>query len=272
LAYLCGSEAGQLFSDAGFTTLSHTDSIFSADKNNHSSSFLSPTFDVDEWKAFLISVKVAAACVLVVATPGILLGYLLATRSFPGRSLVNACVHLPLVIPPVVTGYLALSIFGKNTPIGSFLEKTFGISFAFNCVGAILVAAIMGFPLLVRSVKTAVEMVDRRYRFAANILGAGPVRTFFTITLPLAGPGILAGLVLAFARSLGEFGATAVFVGNIPGETQTLSLAIYNFMQIPGAESSAMRLVVISTVISLAAMLASELLLQRMTKFSRVRA
>ena len=268
LDFLGTPQAGQIFTNAGFSTLSGTDADH-LNKNINTSSLLS-ALDVNEWQAFLISVKVAATCVLVVAAPGILLGYILASKSFPGRSLVNAFVHLPMVIPPVVTGYLALIFLGKNSLIGGFLDKTFGISFAFNWTGAVLVAAVMGFPLLVRSVKTAVEMIDCRYRFAANILGANPVRTFFTITLPLAGPGILAGLLLAFARSLGEFGATAVFVGNIPGKTQTLSLAIYNFMQIPGAESSAVRLVIISLVLSLAAMLFSEILLKKMKTLSGV--
>lgn len=262
LKFLSTPKAEQVFANAGFSVLPKTGSVLA--KPNNATSFLRSALNVNEWQAFLISVKVAATCVLVVAAPGILLGYVLACKSFPGRSLVNAFVHLPMVIPPVVTGYLALIVLGKNSLLGGFLDKTFGVSFAFNWTGAVLVAAVMGFPLLVRSVKTAVEMIDSRYRLAASTLGANPVRTFFTITLPLAGPGILAGLVLAFARSLGEFGATAVFVGNIPGKTQTLSLAIYNFMQIPGAESSAMRLVIISVIISFAAMLFSEILLKRM--------
>ncbi len=262
LRFLSTPKAELVFINAGFSTLSQTGSVLP--KYNNTTSSLLSVLNVNEWQAFLISVKVAATCVLVVAVPGILLGYILASKSFPGRSLVNAFVHLPMVIPPVVTGYLALIFLGKNSLLGGFLDKTVGVSFAFNWAGAVLVAAVMGFPLLVRSVKTAVEMVDCRYRFAANTLGADSVRTFFTITLPLAGPGILAGLVLAFARSLGEFGATAVFVGNIPGKTQTLSLAIYNFMQIPGAESSAMRLVIISLILSFTAMLFSEILLKRM--------
>ena len=269
LEFLRMPAAQQIFTNAGFSVLSGTDDD-PLKKNINTSSLLS-AFNVNEWQAFLISVKVAATCVLVVAAPGILLGYILASKSFPGRSFVNAFVHLPMVIPPVVTGYLALVFLGKNSLLGGFLERIFSISFAFNWLGAVLVASIMGFPLLVRSVKTAVEMIDSRYRYAANTLGANPVRTFFTITLPLAGPGILAGLILAFARSLGEFGATAVFAGNIPGKTQTLSLAIYNFMQIPGAESSAVRLVVISIIISFAAMLGSEILLQKMKALSGVR-
>lgn len=263
LEFMRSPRAEQIFTNAGFTVSSYAVPALEI-RNNIPPSFNTPAFGVNEWQALWISVKVAAACVLIVAAPGILLGYILASKSFPGRSLVNACVHLPLVIPPVVTGYLALVFLGKNSLVGGFLDKRFGISFAFNFLGAVLVAAIMGFPLLVRSVKTAVEMIDYRYRYAANTLGAGRVRTFFTITLPLAAPGILAGLVLAFARSLGEFGATAVFVGNIPGKTQTLSLAIYTFMQVPGAESSAMRLVIISLILSFTAILFSEILLKRM--------
>ncbi len=221
-------------------------------------------YRINEWRAFVISLKVAAACTLVVAAPGIGLGYLLARKSFPGRALVNSIVCVPMVIPPVVTGYLALVMLGRNSALGSWLHDTWGISVAFSWIGAVLVSAVMGFPLLVRSVKTAVEMIDQRYTHAANTLGAGSVRTFFTITLPLAGPGILAGLILAFARSLGEFGATATFAGNIPGKTQTLSLAIYNFTQIPGAEGAAMRLVGISILLSFGAMLGSELLSHRM--------
>ncbi len=268
LGFLTSPEAAGIFSDAGFTVISPDRPP--APISSTALTSLPPAFAVNEWQVLSISVKVAAACVLVVAAPGILLGYLLASRSFPGRSLINACVHLPMVIPPVVTGYLALMLLGKNSLLGGMLEKTVGLSFAFNRSGAVLVAAVMGFPLLVRSVKTAVEMVDSRYRQAAGILGAGPVRAFCTITLPLAAPGICAGMVLAFARSLGEFGATAVFVGNIPGKTQTLSLAIYNFMQIPGAESSAMRLVMISVTISFAAMLGSEILLKKLHTMNRL--
>lgn len=270
LKFMNGPVAEQIFTTAGFETSSGIDSSLA--KKDHTTSSLDVfVFNKNEWQAFLISVKVAAACVLVVAAPGILLGYILASKSFPGRSLLNAFVHLPMVIPPVVTGYLALIFLGKNSILGGFLERVFGISFAFNWLGAVFVAAVMGFPLLVRAVKTAVEMVDPCYRLAAKTLGAGSVRTFLTITLPLAAPGILAGLVLAFARSLGEFGATAVFVGNVPGKTQTLSLAIYNFMQIPGAESSAMRLVIVSVLISFAAMLFSEILLKRMKALSGAR-
>ena len=258
--YLKTSAAEQIFASTGYTT---TCRPTSTTHTSGTSSGVS-AYTVDEWQAFLISLKVAATCTLVVAAPGIALGYWLAGKPFRGQSLINALVCVPMVIPPVVTGYLALMLLGKNSVIGHWLDNTFGVSLAFSWFGAVTVSAIMGFPLLVRSVKTAVEMIDHRYRHAANTLGAGPVRAFFTITLPLAGPGILAGLILAFARSLGEFGATATFAGNIPGKTQTLSLAIYNFTQIPGAESAAMRLVALSVLLSLAAMLGSELLSHKM--------
>ena len=251
--------ADRIFVNAGFNI--HQTQTSTASSTNTSSA---PAFSVNEWQAILISVKVAATCTLVVAAPGVGLGYVLARKSFRGQSLVNALVCVPMVIPPVVTGYLALVYLGKNSFAGKWLDEIFGFSIAFSWLGAVVVSAIMGFPLLVRSVKAAVEMIDQRYNHAANTLGSGPVRTFFTITLPLAGPGVLAGLILAFARSLGEFGATATFAGNIPGKTQTLSLAIYNFTQIPGGESAAMRLVGVSVLLSFAAMLGSELLSKKM--------
>ena len=265
LTFLTEATAVEIFRRAGFTICPRNASIGDDAPATHPAA---PVPMTHEWQAFMISIKVAATCTLVVAAPGVWLGYILARKSFPGRALVNACVHLPMVIPPVVTGYLALILLGKNSPVGHWLEETFGLSLAFSWAGAVLVSAVMGFPLLVRSVKTAVEMIDRRYLLTANTLGAGPVRAFFTITLPLAGPGILAGLILAFTRSLGEFGATATFAGNIPGKTQTLSLAIYNFTQIPGAESAALRLVVLSVALSLVAMLLSECLAHRMKHLS----
>lgn len=259
IEFLKAPVADHIFVNAGFRTYHEQSTVPSTIKTSSEGAF-----SVNEWKAFLISLKVAATCTLVVAAPGIGLGYVLARKSFRCQSLVNAVVCVPMVIPPVVTGYLALLYLGKNSFIGKWLDEIFGFSVAFSWVGAVVVSAIMGFPLLVRSVKTAVEMIDQRYNHAANTLGSGPVRTFFTITLPLAGPGVLAGLILAFARSLGEFGATATFAGNIPGKTQTLSLAIYNFTQIPGAESAAMRLVGISVLLSFAAMFGSELLSRKM--------
>ncbi len=258
LSFLTQQDVKEIFTTCGFTIASFNDPALSQNFSAGSGHKL------NQWRPFFISLKVAAVCTLVVAVPGILTGYVLARKTFPGRSLLNACVHLPMVIPPVVTGYLALLMLGKNSFIGRWIYETFGISIAFSWTGAVLVSAIMGFPLLVRSVKTAVEMTDNRYSDAANILGAGSVRTFLTITIPLATPGIVAGLILAFARSLGEFGATVTFAGNIPGKTQTLSLAIYNFTQIPGAESAAIRLVAVSVLLSFAAMFASELLYHKM--------
>ena len=258
LGFLNQSVAMKIFSASGFESCI-PDALPTAQTIS-----VEPTFEVNTWQTLLISLKVAAACTLVVAAPGVLLGYTLARKSFPGRSIVNAFVLLPMVIPPVVAGYLALILLGKNSFLGHWLYDVFGISIAFSWMGAVVVSAVMGLPLLIRSVKTTVEMIDHRYALAANTLGASPLRTFFTVTIPLAGPGILAGLVLAFARCLGEFGATALFAGNIPGKTQTLSLAIFNFTQIPGAESTVLRFVGISIVLSFGAMLGSEFLNQRM--------
>lgn len=258
LQYLSRNTAMSIFSKAGFIP------CVQRKLPNAPIASVESEFRVNTWQTLLISLKVATICTLVVAAPGIGLGYVLARKSFRGQALVNAIICIPMVIPPVVTGYLALQCLGKNSIFGTWIHENFGVSVAFSWIGAVVVSAIMGFPLLVRSVKTAVEMIDQRYSQAANTLGSGPVRTFFTITLPLAGPGVLAGLILAFARSLGEFGATTTFAGNIPGKTQTLSLAIYNFTQIPGAEATAIRLVGISVILSLIAMLGSELLTQRM--------
>jgi molybdate transport system permease protein len=258
IRFLHQGVAVNIFTQAGFTMCN------SGNPSKQLAIATDPPLKVNTWQTLTVSFKVAATCTLIAAAPGIWLGYILARKSFPGRSIINALIHLPMVIPPVVTGYLALVLLGKNSLAGKWLYDTFGISVAFSWAGAVVVSAVMGMPLLVRSVRTAVEMIDRRYALAADTLGAGPIRTFITVTIPLAAPGILAGLVLAFARCLGEFGATATFAGNIPGKTQTLSLAIYSFTQIPGAESAAMRLVVLSILLSLAAMLGSEWLSQRM--------
>jgi molybdate transport system permease protein len=185
---------------------------------------------------------------------------------FPGRSLLDGLVHLPLVIPPVVTGYLLLLLFGRKGPIGAFLDRTFGIVFAFNWTGAALASAVMGFPLMVRAIRLSLEAVDRRLEDAAATLGSSRAHVLATITLPLMLPGILAGIVLAFARGLGEFGATITFVGNIPGVTQTIPTAIYTYTQVPGGDVGAMRLTVISIVIAFAALLVSDLLARRATR------
>ncbi len=188
---------------------------------------------------------------------------LLARREFWGKSLLNGVVHLPLVLPPVVTGYLLLIGFGRKGPIGSFLDQHFGIVFSFRWTGAALACAVMGFPLMVRAMRLSAEGVDRKLEAAAATLGANPAWVFLTVTLPLIMPGIIAGMILSFARSMGEFGATITFVSNIPGETQTLPSAIYTLTQVPGGDAGALRLTAISIAISMAALLLSEFLARR---------
>jgi len=214
----------------------------------------------DAWQALVLSLKVATWATLLSLPAGLAVAVLLARGRFPGRQLLNGIVHLPLVLPPVVTGYLLLLSFGRRGWPGTWLEETFGIVFAFRWTGAALAAAIMGFPLMVRAIRLSVEAVDRRLEEAASTLGASRVRVFLTVTLPLILPGVVAGAILSFARGLGEFGATITFVSNIPGETQTLPSAIYAFLQVPGGETSALRLVAVSIVIAMAALLASEVL------------
>jgi len=193
--------------------------------------------------------------------------YVLARKDFPGKALVDALVHLPLVVPPVVVGFLLLELFGRRGPIGAALEPL-GIVFAFRWTGAALAAAIMGFPLMVRAIRLSIEAVDARIELAARTLGAGPVRVFFTVTLPLAWSGLVTGAVLAFARALGEFGATITFVSNIPGETQTLPLAIYTFTQVPGHGAQVMRLSLLAVALSFAALAFSEWLVRRKGRFT----
>jgi molybdate transport system permease protein len=194
---------------------------------------------------------------------GIAVAYLLARGRFPGKSILDGIVFLPLILPPVVTGYLLLLSFGRRGPIGAFLDQHFGIVFSFRWTGAALACAVMAFPLLVRSIRLSIEAVDRRLEEAAGTLGANPLWVFLFITLPLILPGIIAGMILCFAKAMGEFGATITFVSNIPGETQTLPTAIYTLTQIPGGEAGAMRLTVIAIVISMAAVIVSELLARR---------
>ncbi len=220
---------------------------------------MSPT----EWSAIWLSLKVALWVALMTTAPAVLLGWLLARREFRGKLAVESLVHAPLVIPPVVIGYLLLLAFGRNGPAGRWLDAVFNIRLVFTWQGAVLAAAVVALPLAVRSVRLAVSLVDRRYEEAAAVLGWSPLRIFFKITLPLAWPGILAGILLAFSRSLGEFGATITFAGNIEGVTQTLPLAIYSAMQIPGEETAALRLVVCSLVLCFASLLVSELLTRR---------
>lgn len=220
-------------------------------------------FTPEETTAIALSLKVAVAASLASLPLGIATAWVLARVDFVGKSLLDALVHLPLVLPPVVVGYALLVTFGHGGAAGRFLSEHLGISFAFRWTGAALASAIMGFPLLVRAIRLAIESVDRRLEQAAATLGAGPLRVFLTITLPLAWPGVVAGTVLAFAKALGEFGATITFVSSIPGQTQTLSTALYGLMQVPGGEAGIWRLALVAVAISLLALLASEWLVRR---------
>lgn len=225
-------------------------------------SLLSP----EEWRALALSVKVAAWCMALGLLPGIALAWLLARREFVGKALLDALVHLPMVLPPVVPGYLLLLAFSRQGVAGRWLYDTFGVSLAFHWTGAVLASLIMGLPLLVQPIRLSLQLIDSRLESAARTLGAGPWRVFLTITLPLALPGILVGALLAFSRSLGEFGATITFVGNIEGETRTLPLAIYSYVQQPGGEAPALRLITISIVLALAALLAGNALSRRLQR------
>lgn len=225
-------------------------------------SFLSP----EEWTAVLLSLKVATVAVAASLPFGIGVALLLARSRLPGLWLLNALVHLPLILPPVVTGYALLLSFGRKGPIGGFLYDVFGLVFAFRWTGAALAAAVMGFPLMVRAIRLALEAVDPKLEQAAATLGASRIAVFATVTLPLILPGVLAGAILAFAKAMGEFGATITFVSNIPGQTQTLPSAIYAFLQIPGGELQAARLAGVSVVVALAAVLISEGVARRVAK------
>jgi molybdate transport system permease protein len=218
-----------------------------------------------EWTALKLSLRIAVVATVWAIPFAVLIGWLLARKNFWGKTILDGVVHLPLVLPPVVTGYLLLIGFGRKGPIGGFLYDHFGIVFAFRWTGAALAAAVMGFPLMVRPIRLALETIDRRLEDAAATLGANRVLVFLTVTLPLALPGIIAGVLLCFARALGEFGATITFVSNIPGETQTLSAAIYTFLQIPDGEAPAARMVVISILLAFAALFAAELFGRRAT-------
>ncbi|CDX38785.1 molybdate transporter subunit; membrane component of ABC superfamily [Mesorhizobium sp. ORS 3359] len=217
----------------------------------------------DEWNAVRLSIKVATVAMIASLPPGILLALLLARGRFWGKTLLNGLVHLPLILPPVVTGYLLLLTFGRRGPAGAFLAEHFGIVFSFRWTGAALACGIMGFPLMVRAIRLSIEAVDRRIEAAAGTLGANPLWVFATITLPLILPGLIAGAMLSFAKAMGEFGATITFVSNIPNETQTLPSAIYTFTQVPGGDEGALRLTLISIVISMVALVASEVLARR---------
>ena len=212
-----------------------------------------------------LSLRVAAISTVVALPFGIIIAMLLARGSFWGKPLLDAVVHLPLVLPPVVTGYLLLISLGRKAPLGAFLADHFGIVFSFRWTGAALACGVMAFPLLVRAIRLSIEAIDRKLEDAAATLGANRGWTFMTVTLPLALPGIIAGMMLAFARALGEFGATITFVSNIPGETQTISAAVYSLIQVPGGDADALKLVFISVVICFAALLSSEWLARRAT-------
>ena len=214
----------------------------------------------------LLSLRVAVVSVLCSLPIAILAAYVLARTRFPGKILVDAVVHLPLVLPPVVVGFALLVLFGKRGPIGGLLNDWFGIVFAFRWTGAALASAIMGFPLMVRAIRLSIEAIDRRLETAATTLGGSRAWVFASITLPLALPGIITGVLLSFARGLGEFGATITFVSNIPGETETLPLAIYSLTQVPGGDAQALRLSIIAVVLSVLALVASEWLSARATK------
>ncbi len=219
-----------------------------------------------ELEALGLSLKVALTAVAASLPFGIAVAWLLARRAFPGKLLVDGLVHLPLVVPPVVVGYLLLVLLGRQGMLGAWLHESLGITLIFTWRGAAVAAAVMAFPLMVRAIRLGIEAVDRRLETAARTLGASRARVFATITLPLALPGILSGTVLAFARCLGEFGATITFVSNIPGETRTLPIAIYSVLQAPGGEAAAARLTVISVLLALAALAASELLARRVAR------
>ncbi|MGE4496757.1 MAG: molybdate ABC transporter permease subunit [Deferribacterales bacterium] len=216
-----------------------------------------------EIEAISLSMKISLWAVLAGLIPGIAAAYVLARKNFPGKLLLDGLIHVPLVIPPVVTGYLLLITFNDNAPVGKLLNSVFGAGIAFSWRGAVVASVVMSMPLLVRSVRLSIEGIDRGLEEAAKTLGAKRWRVFFTVTLPLSVPGIITGTVLAFARSLGEFGATITFVSNIPGETRTLPVALYNLTQTPGTEAAALRLCIISIGLSVAAIAASEYLSRR---------
>jgi len=223
----------------------------------------------EEYSAMLLSIKISLWSVGIILIPGIYMGWLLARRDFVGKSLVDSILHLPLVLPPVVTGYLLLLALGRQGAIGKWLYQQFDITLAFSWKGAVLATALMSFPLMVRSIRLSISAIDIKLEQAARSLGASSINCFFSITLPLAIPGIVTGSILAFARSLGEFGATITFVGNIEGETRTLPLAIYTYIQVPDGAESAQRLLIISVIIALAALLFSGFIEQRIAPWLR---
>jgi molybdate transport system permease protein len=220
----------------------------------------------EEWDAIHLSLRVATVAMATTLPFGLAVALLLARGRFWGKTILNGFIHLPLVMPPVVTGFLLLVLFGQKGPIGAFLADHLGIVFSFRWTGAALAGAVMGFPLMVRAIRLSIEAVDRRLEAAAGTLGASPVWVFLTITLPLILPGIIAGMILAFAKAMGEFGATITFVSNIPGETQTVPSAIYALTQTPGGDAGAYRLTLVSIAVSMAALIASEWLARRVDR------
>jgi molybdate transport system permease protein len=220
----------------------------------------------EEWIAVRLSIKVSIWATVASLPLGILIAYVLARKEFWGKAVLNGLVHLPLILPPVVTGYLLLLTFGRRGPIGAFLDQNFGIVFSFRWTGAALACGVMAFPLMVRAIRLSIEAVDRKLEAAAGTLGASPLFVFATITLPLVLPGIIAGMILSFAKAMGEFGATITFVSNIPGETQTLPSAIYTFTQVPGGDLGALRLTLVSIVIAMIALVVSEVLARRVSR------
>lgn len=217
----------------------------------------------EEMVAIKLSLRVATVAVVASLPIAIAAAYVLSRGEFRGKVLLDGLIHMPLVLPPVVTGYVLLILFGRRGPLGAFLEQTFGIVLSFRWTGAALAAAVMSFPLMVRAIRLAMDAIDRRSEEAAATLGASPLWVFATVTLPLAVPGIVAGIVLAFAKALGEFGATITFVSNIPGETQTIPAAIYTYTQTPGGEAGAFRLSLIAVALAFVALVASEILVRR---------
>ena len=224
---------------------------------------------LDEWGIIALSLRVALVSVVCSLPLAILVAYVLARFSFPGKMLFDAIIHLPLVLPPVVVGFALLVLFGKQGPIGKVLDQWFGIVFAFRWTGAALASAVMGFPLMVRAIRLSIAAIDQRLETAARTLGGSRAWVFASITLPLSLPGVITGTLLSFARGLGEFGATITFVSNIPGETQTLPLAIYTFTQVPSGDAAALRLSVIAVVLSLVALATSEWLTRRVDPTGR---
>jgi molybdate transport system permease protein len=234
--------------------------------NDETSILMADWLSPAEWTALKLSLRVSFWATLVSLPIGVLVAVALARGEFRGKQILNGLVHLPLILPPVVTGYILLMLFGRRGPIGAFLHDTFGIVLAFQWTGAVLAAAVMAFPLMVRAIRLAIEAVDPKLEQAAATLGANRVWTFAVVTLPLILPGIIAGSILAFAKAMGEFGATITFVSNIPGQTQTLPSAIYTFLQVPGGDPAAFRLVLVSIGVAIFALLISESVAKRVAK------